>query len=123
MYKRQLFGLFAEPASTVFVTATENHIGAIEKLAGEYNFFVSRIGTTGGNRLEISVDREPFIFKPLDELRRVWAKPLEASPVSYTHLDVYKRQLIIIDYRYKRYNRMFNFHDFLMTCAKSWPVK
>jgi phosphoribosylformylglycinamidine synthase len=74
-----LFGLFAEPASTVFVTATENHIGAIEKLAGEYNFFVSRIGTTGGNRLEISVDREPFISTPLDELRSVWAKSLEAT--------------------------------------------
>ena len=74
-----LFGLFAEPASTVFVTATEAHIGAIEKLAGEYNFFVSRIGTTGGNRLEISVDREPFISTPLDELRSVWAKSLEAT--------------------------------------------
>jgi phosphoribosylformylglycinamidine synthase subunit PurL len=73
-----LFGLFAEPASTVFVTSTENHMGAIEKLAAEYNFFVSRIGTTGGNRLEISVDREPFISAPLTELRSVWAASLEA---------------------------------------------
>jgi phosphoribosylformylglycinamidine synthase subunit PurL len=73
------FGLFAEPASTVFVTAAENHIGAIEKLAAEYNFFVARIGTTGGNRLEISVDREPFISAPLTELRSVWAPSLEAT--------------------------------------------
>jgi len=74
-----LFGLFAEPASTVFVTATENHIGAIERLAAEYNFFVARIGTTGGNRLEISVDREPFISAPLTELRTVWETSLEAT--------------------------------------------
>jgi phosphoribosylformylglycinamidine synthase len=74
-----LFGLFAEPASTVFVTTTENHIGAIEKLAGEYNFFTARIGTTGGNRLEISVDREPFISASLNELRNVWATSLEAT--------------------------------------------
>jgi len=73
-----LFGLFAEPASTVFVTATENHIGAIERLAAEYNFFVGRIGTTGGNRVEISVDREPFISAPLTELRSVWATSLES---------------------------------------------
>jgi hypothetical protein len=53
-------------------------MGAIEKLAAEYNFFVSRIGTTGGNRLEISVDREPFISAPLTELRSVWAASLEA---------------------------------------------
>jgi phosphoribosylformylglycinamidine synthase len=74
-----LFGLFAEPASTVFVTTTEHHIGAIEKLATEYNFFVSRVGTTGGNRLEISVDREPFISAPVTELRSVWATSLEAT--------------------------------------------
>jgi phosphoribosylformylglycinamidine synthase len=74
-----LFGLFAEPASTVIVTATENHVDVIEKLAGEYEFFVSRIGTTGGNRLEISVDREPFISAPLTELRSLWASSLEAT--------------------------------------------
>jgi phosphoribosylformylglycinamidine synthase len=74
-----LFGLFAEPASTVVISAAAQHITEIEKLAGEYNFFVSRVGTTGGNRLEISVDREPFISTPLDELRSVWAKSLEAT--------------------------------------------
>ena len=60
-----LFGLFAEPSSTVILVcsgrrATSN---AIEKLAGEYNFFVARIGTTGGDRLEISVDHQPLVWR------------------------------------------------------------
>jgi phosphoribosylformylglycinamidine synthase II len=74
-----LFGLFAEPASTVFVTAAESHIGAIEKLATEYNFFTARIGTTGGDRLEIAVDHQPLISARLGELREVWATALEAT--------------------------------------------
>ena len=74
-----LFGLFAEPASTVVVTAAENHIGAIGRLAGDYNFLVARIGTTGGDRLEISVNRQPLIAAPLSELREFWAHALEAA--------------------------------------------
>jgi len=74
-----LFGLFAEPATTVIVTAAENHSGAIEKLARDYNFLVAHIGTTGGSRLEISVDRQPLISAPLSELRELWAHSLEAA--------------------------------------------
>ena len=43
-----LFGLFAEQASTLLVSTHQSHISAIEKLAGEYSFFVARIGTTWG---------------------------------------------------------------------------
>ncbi|HUB29084.1 MAG TPA: phosphoribosylformylglycinamidine synthase subunit PurL [Terracidiphilus sp.] len=74
-----LFGLFAEPASTLLITAAENHLGAIEKLADEYRFLVARIGSTGGDRLIISVDREPLISAPLSELRAVWSDSLEAA--------------------------------------------
>jgi phosphoribosylformylglycinamidine synthase len=73
-----LFGLFAEPASTVFVSAAPHHIAEIEKLAGEYSIFVARVGTTGGDRLEISVDREPFISASLADLRKPWASSLES---------------------------------------------
>ena len=48
-------------------------------MADEYNFFAARIGTTGGNRLEISVDGESFISAPLAELRTLWASALEAN--------------------------------------------
>jgi phosphoribosylformylglycinamidine (FGAM) synthase-like enzyme len=74
-----LFGLFAEPASTLLVTALPSNISAIEKLAEEYSFFVARIGTTGGSNLDISVDRQMFISAPLTALRGPWAESLEAT--------------------------------------------
>ena len=74
-----LFGVFAEPASTMFVTAHPGNVSKIEALAGEYSFFAVRIGTTGGRRLEISVDGEPFISAPLVDLRKIWDESLEAT--------------------------------------------
>jgi phosphoribosylformylglycinamidine synthase len=73
-----LFGLFAEPASTVLVATHPSNLSPIEKLAGRYNFLAARIGTTGGDRLEITVDGEPFISAPLAGLRKPWATALEA---------------------------------------------
>jgi phosphoribosylformylglycinamidine synthase len=74
-----LFGLFAEPATTMIVTTHHSRISEIERLAAESSFMAARIGTTGGNRLEITVDREPFISASLDELRLPWAESLEAT--------------------------------------------
>jgi phosphoribosylformylglycinamidine synthase len=74
-----LFGLFAEPASTILATTHPSNVSAIEKLAGESGFFSTRIGTTGGNRLEIKVDGEPFISAPLADLKQPWASALEAT--------------------------------------------
>src|SRR5215472_12513607 len=74
-----LFGLFAEPASTVILTADPSQVKAIEELADEYGFFVSQIGTTGGDRLEISVYREVFISASVADLRSPWAHALEAA--------------------------------------------
>jgi hypothetical protein len=50
----------------------------VEKLADKYNFLTARIGTTGGDRLEITVDGESFISAPLADLRKPWASALEA---------------------------------------------
>jgi len=74
-----LFGLFAEPASTVLVTANPGIVSEIDKLAANYNFLCARIGTTGGNQLEIKVEGETFISAPLAELRSLWAAALEAN--------------------------------------------
>ncbi|MGO8757669.1 MAG: phosphoribosylformylglycinamidine synthase subunit PurL [Terracidiphilus sp.] len=74
-----LFGLFAEPASTLLVTTHPSNVSAIENLATEYDFLTARIGTTGGNRLEIKVEGETFISSPLNELRTLWASALEAN--------------------------------------------
>ncbi|HUY94701.1 MAG TPA: phosphoribosylformylglycinamidine synthase subunit PurL [Terracidiphilus sp.] len=74
-----LFGLFAEPASTILVTAESDNTGAIEELADEYGYNSARIGTTGGDRLTISVYGNTFISASLDELRRPWAAALESA--------------------------------------------
>jgi phosphoribosylformylglycinamidine synthase len=74
-----LFGLFAEPASTIIVTTDPKNLSEIDAIAGQHNFFSAHIGTTGGNRLEISVDGESFISAPLAELRTLWASALEAN--------------------------------------------
>ncbi|MGP8271593.1 MAG: phosphoribosylformylglycinamidine synthase subunit PurL [Terracidiphilus sp.] len=74
-----LFGLFAEPASTVLVSTHPSNVSAIEKLAGRYNLLAARIGTTGGERLEISVDGESFVSVPIADLRKPWASALEAT--------------------------------------------
>ena len=74
-----LFGLFAEPASTMLVSADPSQLDAIEELADRYNFYAARIGTTGGDRIEISVYRQPMISAPLEALRKPWADALEAT--------------------------------------------
>ncbi len=73
------FGMFAEPASTVLLTTEPNNVGAIEELADEYSFFAARIGTTGGDRLEIAVYGDIFISAPISELQTPWATALEAA--------------------------------------------
>jgi len=74
-----LFGLFAEPATTMILSAPPSHLAQIEALATEFGFLAERIGSTGGDKLEIGVYREPFISAPLESLRKPWAKVLEAT--------------------------------------------
>ncbi len=74
-----LFGVFAEPASTMILTAELNRILAIEELADQYGYIAARIGTTGGDRLEINVYRQPMISASLASLRTPWSSALEAT--------------------------------------------
>jgi len=74
-----LFGFFAEPASTVLLTAEPNRVSAIEELADEYGYYAVRIGATGGDRLEVNVYRQPMISVPLASLQKPWANALEAA--------------------------------------------
>jgi phosphoribosylformylglycinamidine synthase len=74
-----LFGLFAEPASTILASADPKHTTAIEELAEKYGFFAARIGITGGDQLEINVYRQPMISVPLASLRTPWSAALEAT--------------------------------------------
>jgi phosphoribosylformylglycinamidine synthase len=74
-----LFGLFAEPASTVLLTADPEQVSEIEKIAEHFKFNIARIGTTGGDRLEIAVYGDRFISASIAELREPWSKSLEAA--------------------------------------------
>jgi phosphoribosylformylglycinamidine synthase len=74
-----LFGLFAEPASTVLLTCDPSQVDSIEELADEYSFYSARIGTTGGDRLEITVYGETFVSASVEELRKPWASALESA--------------------------------------------
>jgi phosphoribosylformylglycinamidine synthase len=74
-----LFGFFAEPASTVLLTAEPNRVAAIEELADEYGYYAVRIGATGGDRLEVNVYRQPMISTSLASLQKPWANALEAA--------------------------------------------
>jgi phosphoribosylformylglycinamidine synthase len=74
-----LFGLFAEPASTVLITTAHENVSKIEKLAAGYTFLAARIGATGGSRLQITVDREPFVDSSLEDLKRIWSSALESA--------------------------------------------
>ena len=74
-----LFGLFAEPASTLIVSADPTRCGALKSWPTNTAISVARIGTTGGDRLQISVYGDVFISAPLADLRKPWAESLEAT--------------------------------------------
>jgi len=73
-----LFGVFAEQASTVLLTMHPEKVSDVEALASEFNFCALRIGTTGGDRLKISVYSDEVVSASLAELREPWASALEA---------------------------------------------
>jgi phosphoribosylformylglycinamidine synthase subunit PurL len=77
--KHPLFGLFSEPASTMLISAPAHNVGTIETMANELGFFSARIGTTGGQRLEISVDGDSFISATVEDLCTLWASALETT--------------------------------------------
>jgi phosphoribosylformylglycinamidine synthase subunit PurL len=79
LMRHPLFGMFAEPATSVLLSAAPKAVAAIRELAEESGFSCSRIGTTGGERLEISVYGDRLVSAPLDDLRRPWAEALEAA--------------------------------------------
>jgi phosphoribosylformylglycinamidine synthase subunit PurL len=74
-----LFGLFAEPASTMLISAHTGKIAEITTLASESKYMVARIGTTGGKALQISVYGDLLVSAPMAELRHPWDAALESA--------------------------------------------
>jgi phosphoribosylformylglycinamidine synthase len=61
------------------VSARTSQVAEIEELADQYGYFAQRIGTTGGDRLEINVYRQPMISASIASLKKPWATALEAT--------------------------------------------
>jgi phosphoribosylformylglycinamidine synthase subunit PurL len=74
-----VFGLFAELASTMLLCTHPSRISEIEALASEHKFMAVRIGTTGGNSLQISAYGDALLSVPLAELREPWSTALESA--------------------------------------------
>ncbi len=74
-----LFGIFAEPSSTMLVTATTRHISEIEKLAEEFGFCAAQVGRTGGDRLEISIYGQVVVAANVKDLTEEWSQALESA--------------------------------------------
>ncbi len=74
-----LFGIFAEPASTMLVSADPKRVHEIASLAEMYGYSATRIGSTGGSRIEISIYGETLIGASLEDLRSTWSESLESS--------------------------------------------
>jgi len=54
-------------------------VDAIEDFADRYGYYAARIGTTGGDRLEISVYKQTIISASVASLCGPWSSALEAN--------------------------------------------
>jgi hypothetical protein len=61
------------------VSTVHENIADVEKLAGQFSYLCARIGTTGGDRLDISVYGDVLVSAAVSELREPWARSLEAA--------------------------------------------
>ncbi len=68
--------LFAETPSRMILSAGDDKVDQIKKLAGESDVRATVIGRTGGDRIAISVNGEPIINRPVAEVESAWRNTL-----------------------------------------------
>ena len=64
--------LFAETPSRILLSATDENAERILRLAREQNIEAQIIGRTGGAALQIAVNGETIINRPVAEVEEVW---------------------------------------------------
>jgi len=69
--------LFSETQSRMLVGVAPENVDAFEALADEHGVPVSRLGVTGGDRLEVKVGGVKAIDRGASELRELWWTALE----------------------------------------------
>ena len=73
------FVLFGEDASRIVVSCDPANVSRIQSLAAEYGIFADKIGTTGGDRIEISLDGHLVVSARVAELNEVYESALEQA--------------------------------------------
>ena len=73
--------LFSESTGRVLVSLPASHAAELVELAASYDVPVSRLGTTGGDALEV----EGQFTLSLDEIRTTWQAPIPAAMAAAGH--------------------------------------
>ncbi|OFV93528.1 MAG: phosphoribosylformylglycinamidine synthase II [Acidobacteria bacterium RIFCSPLOWO2_12_FULL_54_10] len=71
--------LFSEDPSQIMVTVHLDQVAETSRIAGQYNLSVAVLGTTGGNSLKISFDRQPLFEVPISLMKNLYESALEAA--------------------------------------------
>jgi len=69
--------LFSESQSRILTSVPSESVDALSELAAEHGVPFSRIGVTGGNRLDIHVNGVKAISKEVAALRQTWWTAIE----------------------------------------------
>ena len=69
--------LFGESASRVVVSVARGREAELLALAAREQVPARRIGTVGGNRLQIAIDGRDVIDEPLETVERTWSTAIE----------------------------------------------
>jgi phosphoribosylformylglycinamidine synthase len=71
--------LFSETPSRIVVSAEEHNVDALAEIASQLGVPVTRLGVTGGDRIEISVNGVNLVDRPLAEVESAWRSTLPRS--------------------------------------------
>ncbi len=69
--------LFSESQSRILVSVAPPDAGELERLAEDAGVPLSRLGVTGGEALEVRVNGERAIARPVDSLQEAWWSAIE----------------------------------------------
>jgi phosphoribosylformylglycinamidine synthase len=69
--------LFSESQSRILVSVPPRQAGELERLADDRGVPLSRLGVTGGENLEVRVNGERAIARPVRSLREAWWNSIE----------------------------------------------
>jgi phosphoribosylformylglycinamidine synthase len=74
--------LFSESQSRILISVPPAQAGELERLADDRGVPLSRLGVTGGDTLEVRVNGERAITRPVGSLREAWWSSIERGPES-----------------------------------------